>query len=56
MDSIKKEKDPQKLWAFLLGRIDSFYGFPDTVYHILPHVESNYLIFIPIGSAGHHPL
>ena len=48
MDSIKE--DQEKLWAFLLGRdIENFYGFPDTVYYILPHVESNYLILYRLG-------
>lgn len=54
MDSVKEEQE--KLWAFLLGRdIESFYGFPDTVYYILPHVESNYLILYRLGLPGTIP-
>ena len=47
MDSIKD--DPKKLRAFLLGKINSFYGFPDTTYYILPHLEGNYLILYRLG-------
>ena len=41
--------DPQKLWAFLLGKVDKFYGFPDTPYYILPHLDGNYLILYRLG-------
>ncbi|MCY4512366.1 MAG: hypothetical protein OXB86_01610 [Bdellovibrionales bacterium] len=44
-----KKDNPQKLWAFLLGKVDNFYGFPDTEYYILPHLEGNYLIFYRLG-------
>ena len=47
IDSIKDDK--KKLWAFLLGKVNRFYGFPDTDYYILPHVESNYLILYRLG-------
>ena len=41
--------DPKKLLAALLGEVDSFYGFPDTVYYILPHFESDYLVLYLLG-------
>lgn len=47
MEAVKN--DPIKLRAFLLGKTKDFYGFPDTVYYILPHLEGNYLIFYRLG-------
>lgn len=44
-----KKSEPQKLWAWLFGKVDRFYGFPDTVYYILPRLEGNYLIFYRLG-------
>ena len=47
LDSARK--DPQKLLAFLLGKLDRFKGFPDTTYYILPRLDSNYLILYRLG-------
>ncbi|MCY4513391.1 MAG: hypothetical protein OXB86_06860 [Bdellovibrionales bacterium] len=47
MESVKN--DPVKLRAFLFGKVDNFYGFPDTVYYILPHLDGDYLTFYRLG-------
>ena len=36
--------DSQKILTRFLGKVENFKGFPDTVYHIVPHLENNYLI------------
>ena len=38
------ETEDQKLLNQLLGKVEKFKGFPNTVYHIVPHLEDNYLI------------
>ena len=49
------KEDPKKLLAFLLGKVDKFYGFPDTDYYILPHLEGNYLVLYRLGRPGTIP-
>ena len=43
------KEDPKKLLAFLLGKVDKFYGFPETDYYIVPHLEGNYLVLYRLG-------
>ena len=41
---IEVKTEAQKLLVDLLGKVEKFKGFPDTVYHIIPHLQNNYLI------------
>ncbi len=41
---VDPENEDQDLLIRLLGKVEKFKGFPDTVYHIVPHLEDNYLI------------
>lgn len=49
------KEDPKKLLAFLLGKVDKFYGFPETDYYILPLLEGNYLVLYRLGLPGTIP-
>ena len=43
------ETDNQKLLAKLLGKVPRFKGFPETVYHIVPYLQNNYLILYRVS-------
>lgn len=45
----------QKLLHDLLGEVQNFKGFPDTVYHIVPHLEGNYLILYRVADKNKIP-
>ncbi len=45
----------QKLLVSLLGEIQNFKGFPDTVYHVVPHLKGNYLILYRVADKSKIP-
>lgn len=49
------ETEGQKLLNQLLGKVKKFKGFPNTVYHIIPHLEDNYLILYRLSDKGTVP-
>ena len=49
------ETEDQKLLVDLLGKVGKFKGFPDTVYHIVPHLENNYLILYRLSDPKEVP-
>ena len=50
-----EQTDAQKLLVDLLGKVENFKGFPDTVYHIVPHITNNYLILYRLGEKSSIP-
>lgn len=48
-DILKVNTNEQELLAKLVGQIDDFKGFPDTVYHIVPDLQDNYLTLYRIA-------
>ena len=49
------ETEEQKRLVRLLGKVEKFKGFPDTVYHIVPHLENNYLVLYRLSDPGKVP-
>ena len=50
-----EQTDAQKLLIDLLGKVENFKGFPDTEYHIVPHITDNYLILYRLGEKSTIP-